>query len=74
MSADLGTNVVGRERELALMTAVLYGGGDLVLEGPPGTSKTTLLRATPGAQRWRGRRHRRKKRCFSTCHFRTKAS
>jgi MoxR-like ATPase len=39
------TAVVGRVRELALMRAVLGGGGNLVLEGPPGTSKTTLLRA-----------------------------
>jgi MoxR-like ATPase len=37
--------VVGRERELELILAAVSTGRDLVLEGPPGTSKTTLLRA-----------------------------
>jgi MoxR-like ATPase len=36
--------VVGRQRELRLVTAALAAGRDLLLEGPPGTSKTTLLR------------------------------
>ncbi len=37
--------VVGRERELDLVLAAVAAGRDLVLEGPPGTSKSTLLRA-----------------------------
>jgi MoxR-like ATPase len=39
------TRVVGRERELDLMLAAVAAGRDLLLEGPPGTSKSTLLRA-----------------------------
>jgi MoxR-like ATPase len=37
--------VVGRERELDLVLAAVAAGRDLLLEGPPGTSKTTLLKA-----------------------------
>ncbi|TVZ06967.1 MoxR family ATPase [Trebonia kvetii] len=37
--------VVGRERELALLLAAVAAGRDVLLEGPPGTSKSTLLRA-----------------------------
>jgi MoxR-like ATPase len=37
--------VVGRERELDLVLAAVAAGRDIVLEGPPGTSKSTLLRA-----------------------------
>jgi MoxR-like ATPase len=37
--------VVGREREQRLVIAALAAGRDLLLEGPPGTSKTTLLRS-----------------------------
>jgi MoxR-like ATPase len=37
--------VVGRERELALLLAAVAAGRDIILEGPPGTSKSTLLRA-----------------------------
>ena len=37
--------VVGRERELTLVLAAVAAGRDLLLEGPPGTSKTTLLKA-----------------------------
>lgn len=37
--------IVGRERELELILAALVTGRDLILEGPPGTSKSTLLRA-----------------------------
>lgn len=36
--------VVGRERELGSILAALSAGRDLLLEGPPGTSKSTLLR------------------------------
>jgi MoxR-like ATPase len=37
--------VVGRERELGLVLAAVAAGRDILLEGPPGTSKSTLLRA-----------------------------
>jgi MoxR-like ATPase len=40
--------VVGRERELDLVLAAVAAGRDVVLEGPPGTSKSTLLRAITG--------------------------
>ncbi|HWG14951.1 MAG TPA: MoxR family ATPase [Streptosporangiaceae bacterium] len=38
-------HLVGRERELNLVLAAVAAGRDIVLEGPPGTSKSTLLRA-----------------------------
>ena len=41
----IATHLVGRERELELALAAVAAGRDLVLEGPPGTSKTTLLKA-----------------------------
>src|SRR3984885_6581582 len=37
--------VVGRERELSRVPAAVGAGRDILLEGPPGTSKSTLLRA-----------------------------
>ena len=37
--------VVGREEEAQLLLASLGAGRDLLLEGPPGTSKSTILRA-----------------------------
>lgn len=37
--------VVGRENELELVLAAVESGRDLILEGPPGTSKTTILKA-----------------------------
>jgi MoxR-like ATPase len=40
--------VVGRERELELLLAAVAAGRDIVLEGPPGTSKTTMLKAITG--------------------------
>jgi MoxR-like ATPase len=43
--ARIGARVVGRERELELILAAVAAGRDLLLEGPPGTSKSTLLRA-----------------------------
>ena len=39
------SRLVGRERELELALAAVSAGRDLVLEGPPGTSKTTMLKA-----------------------------
>jgi MoxR-like ATPase len=41
----VAAHLVGRERELTLMLAAVAAGRDIVLEGPPGTSKSTLLRA-----------------------------
>jgi MoxR-like ATPase len=41
----IASHLVGRERELDLVLAAVAAGRDLILEGPPGTSKTTLLRA-----------------------------
>jgi MoxR-like ATPase len=41
----IAAHLVGRERELDLVLAAVAAGRDLILEGPPGTSKTTLLRA-----------------------------
>jgi MoxR-like ATPase len=41
----IAARVVGRERELELILAAVAAGRDLLLEGPPGTSKSTLLRA-----------------------------
>ncbi len=37
--------VVGRAHELELLRAAVTAGRDVLLEGPPGTSKTTMLRA-----------------------------
>lgn len=37
-------HLVGRERELDLVLAAVAAGRDIILEGPPGTSKSTLLR------------------------------
>jgi MoxR-like ATPase len=41
----VAAHVVGRERELELTLAAVAAGRDLLLEGPPGTSKTTILKA-----------------------------
>jgi MoxR-like ATPase len=41
----IAQRVVGREGELDLLLAAVAAGRDLMLEGPPGTSKSTLLRA-----------------------------
>jgi MoxR-like ATPase len=38
-------HLVGRERELDLVLAAVAAGRDIILEGAPGTSKSTLLRA-----------------------------
>ena len=36
--------VVGRRRELELVRAALASGAHILIEGPPGTGKSTLLR------------------------------
>jgi MoxR-like ATPase len=41
----IALGVVGRRRELDLVLAAVTAGRDILLEGPPGTSKSTLLRA-----------------------------
>lgn len=42
---EIARGVVGRRRELDLVLAAVSAGRDIVLEGPPGTSKSTILRA-----------------------------
>lgn len=44
----IGSQVVGRRRELELVLAAVSSGRDILLEGAPGTSKTTMLRAITG--------------------------
>ena len=41
----IARRIVGRERELELVLSAVAAGRDIVLEGPPGTSKTTILKA-----------------------------
>ena len=41
----IAEHVVGRRRELDLLLAAVAAGRDVLLEGPPGTSKSTLLRS-----------------------------
>src|SRR5256885_11050637 len=45
MYERVAAHLVGRERELTLGLGGVAAGRDIVLEGPPGTSKSTLLRA-----------------------------
>ncbi|GAA4933185.1 MoxR family ATPase [Actinomycetospora succinea] len=45
MREKVAARVVGRERELDLLLAAVAAGRDILLEGPPGTSKSTILAA-----------------------------
>jgi MoxR-like ATPase len=45
---EIARAVVGRTRELNLVLAAVTAGRDVLLEGPPGTSKSTVLRAITG--------------------------
>ena len=45
---EIARGVVGRRRELDLVLAAVSAGRDILLEGPPGTSKSTILRAITG--------------------------
>lgn len=40
----VGARIVGRRREINLILAALTAGRHILLEGPPGTSKSTILR------------------------------
>jgi MoxR-like ATPase len=42
--------VVGRQRELELVQAALASGAHILIEGPPGTGKSTLLRQVAAAR------------------------
>jgi MoxR-like ATPase len=42
--ASIGATVVGRRREIELVVAALIADRHIVIEGPPGTGKSTLLR------------------------------
>ena len=41
----MGRAVVGRDREIDALLAAFFSGGHVILEGPPGTAKTLLIRS-----------------------------
>lgn len=45
LRSRVAAHLVGRDRELDLLLAAVAAGRDVLLEGPPGTSKSTLLHA-----------------------------
>jgi MoxR-like ATPase len=47
--AAVADGLVGRDGELDLILAAVAAGRDLLLEGPPGTSKSTILRGITGS-------------------------
>ena len=47
--AEIARGLVGRQRELELVLAAVTAGRDVLLEGPPGTSKSTILRGITAA-------------------------
>jgi MoxR-like ATPase len=46
---QIAKSLVGRRRELDLVLAAVTAGRDVLLEGPPGTSKSTILRGITGS-------------------------
>jgi MoxR-like ATPase len=48
--SSVADEAIGREHETELLLAALDSGAHVVLEGPPGTGKSTLLRAVAAAQ------------------------